>query len=380
MSSRLLAIVPLVAGLTVASIPLDAAHACGGFFRTETTQNLAIDAQRALFVWHEKTVDVHLQLVAATDGGDFAWVVPVPVQPELSLGDEAIFESLDTLTTPSITFDRDSGGGGGFCGSADAAGGLAPNQSGVTHFGGGVLGDYQWDVITGVTTEAVGTWLGDHGYVLPEGFADAAQPYLDGGMRFLAVTLTPTAQDSALDLQPLVVTMERPGDSKLVFPLGFSRLSAVDVTPIVLYVLADKRYRVSNAANVELDTVASELGDRFDGGEELDYEAAVDDLTSDAGGRFVVTEFASDIGDIPSLSGELNALLAEDADAHYLTRLYARVPRASLDDMVITFANEAGDVNNHQTADAGGAGKETALAFAFISLLLATGVVRRRAG
>ncbi|PKN55153.1 MAG: hypothetical protein CVU56_22765 [Deltaproteobacteria bacterium HGW-Deltaproteobacteria-14] len=359
---------------TIATRP---AQACGGFFQTEPTQNLAIDAQRALFVWHEKTVDVHLQLVADTDGAEFAWVVPVPVQPELSLGDAAVFDALDALTTPSIQIVRDAGGGGGFCGSADAAGGLAPNQDGVQHFGGGVLGDYQWDLIAGDSATAVGAWLGDHGYVLPDAFAAAAQPYLDDGMRFLAVRLTPTARDGALDLQPLVVTMPRPGDSRLVFPLGFSKVSAIDVTPVVLYVLADKRYRVANAASVELRTVAAELGRRFDQGDSAAYEDVVDGLTDAGGGRFVVTEFAGDLAGQPTLSGELTALL--DADTHYLTRLFARVPRASLEDLVITFANEAQDVSNHAIADAGGPGKGTSLAFAFAALLFGVGVVRRRA-
>ncbi|TNF31050.1 MAG: DUF2330 domain-containing protein [Deltaproteobacteria bacterium] len=378
MSSRVLTLAALLTGLGLTGIAAPSAHACGGFFRSETAQNLAIDAQRALFVWRADTVDVHLQLVADTDGADFAWVVPVPAQPELSLGDAAVFTKLDGLTTPSITLERDSGGGGGgFCGSADQAGGVAPNETAVTHFGGGILGDYQWDVLAGATAEAVGTWLGDNGYVLPEGFADAAQPYLDGGMRFLAVKLAPGSEDAALDLQPLVVTMPRPGDGKLVFPLGFSRLSAVDVTPVVLYVLADKRYRVANAAAVELSTVATAVGARFDQGDDFEYDATVDALTDAAGGRFVITEYARDIANRLPISPEVDALL--DADVHYLTRLYARVPRASLDDLVITFANEADDVNNFQTADAGGAGKETALAFAFVSLLLATGVVRRRA-
>ena len=379
MPSRTLTLaVTLALFLLATAIAPRPAQACGGFFQTEPTQNLAIDAQRALFVWHERTVDVHLQLVASTDGGEFAWVVPVPVQPELSLGDAAVFEALDTLATPSIEIVRDAGGGGGFCGSADkAGGGLGPDQNGVQHFGGGVLGDYQWDLIAGDSATAVGAWLGEHGYVLPEAFADAAQPYLDGGMRFLAVRLTPVAQDSALDLQPLVVTMPRPGDSRLVFPLGFSRVSAIDVTPVVLYVLADKRYRVANAASVELSTVAAELGRRFDEGGSVAYEDVIDGLTDAAGGRFVVTEFAGDLADQPGLSGELTALF--DADAHYLTRLYARVPRARLEDLVVTFANEAGDVSNHAVADAGGPGKATSLAFAFVALLVGVGVVRRRA-
>ena len=368
----------LTALAALAASPGDA-RACGGFFRTVTSANLAIDAQRALLVWRADTVDVHLQLVASTDGTPFAWVLPVPPGPTLALGDRAVFDALDALTTPSVELYRDSGGGGGggFCGASDASKGanLAPPETGVQHFGGGLLGNYQWDLIQSGDATAVATWLTDHGYLVPDNFAAAAAPYVT--MQFLAVRLAPSADDDALDLQPLVVTMPRPGDAKLMFPLGFSRLSAPDVTPVVLYTLADKRYRVQNAASAELATVATEIGRRYDAGLATDYDLAVDALTAPAGGRFVVTEYAHDLGLGAGLPTALADLL--DADAHVLTRLYARVPRASLDDLVITFANEAAEVDNHAYADAAAHGGPTALAFGLVGLLLATGALRRRA-
>lgn len=355
-------VVTALAAPTLAPAP---ASACGAFFPSVTASNAAIDAQRALFVWRDKTVDMHLQLVAATDGGDFAWILPVPDQPTLALGDAAIFDALDAIATPTIEIVRDSGGGGGgFCGSDAAGGDLGQPRGGVQHFGGGTLGDYTWDLIAGQTAEAVEAWLTDNDYAVPDGFADVAEAYTS--MRFLAVRLSADAGDDALDLTPLVVTVERPADGRLVFPLGFSRMSAPATTPLVLYTLADKRYRVANAASVEVATVGAELRALAEDDLSATYDDAVDGLTAAAGGRMVVTEFAGAV-EVADLLG-----LAAD-EAPYLTRLYARVGRADLDDLVITFANHAEDVDNHVIAATGGGlgGGPTSLALAFFGLLVA---------
>lgn len=353
-----------VAALAAAGAPAPAS-ACGAFFPSVSATNAAIDAQRALFVWREKTVDMHLQLVADTDGGDFVWILPVPDQPTLALGDAAVFDALDAIATPTVEIARDSGGGGGgFCGSDAAGGALGQPRGGVQHFGGGTLGDYTWDLIAGQEAEAVAAWLETNAYAVPEGFAAVAAAYTS--MRFLAVRLSPDRADDGLDLTPLIVTVERPATGRLVFPLGFSRVSAPETTPLVFYNLADKRHRVANAASVEVATVGAELRALVDESLDAGYDDAVDALTADAGGRLVVTEFAGAV-DVADLLG-----LAAD-EAPYLTRLYARVRAEHLDDLVITFANHAGDVDNHVIAasDSDLGDGPTSFALAFFGLLVA---------
>lgn len=349
-----------------------AARPCGAFIPDSVTSNVAVDAQRALLVLHERTVDMHLQLTADTDGSSFAWVLPVPGVPTLALGDPAVFDALDELTTPRITAPAASSSGGGFCGSADDAGGLRGDTGGVQHFGGGALGDYSWDIVGGTDAAAVAAWLTDHGYVLPDGFDTIVSAY--DGMNFLAVRLDPEARAEGLPLAPLVVTVERPGDSRLLFPLGVSRLSANAITPVIIYTLADQRYRVANAASAELGAVGGELRARLGAHESFDYEAAVDAMTARGGGRLVITEHAQehDPADVPAA---LAAVMGEDA--RYVTRLFARVPRAALEDLVITFAFEGGDVDSTLVVDAGGGGAAN-LAWAFIGLLVGVFWVRPR--
>ncbi|MCA9518219.1 MAG: DUF2330 domain-containing protein [Myxococcales bacterium] len=352
------------------------ARPCGVFVPDSETANVAIDAQRALLVLHERTVDMHLQLTADTDGSDFAWLLPVPDEPGLALGDQAVFDALDDLTTPRVTAPaKDSGGGGGFCGSTALDGGAANGTTGgVQHFGSGELGGYTWDLIGGTDAAAVTAWLTDHGYAVPSGFETVVSAYT--GARWLAVKLSPSALAVALPLEPLVVTVPRPGDSRLLFPLGVSKPSAKAVTPLVIYTLADQRYRVANAASAELDDVGDELRARLDDGESFEYEAAVDAMTERGGGLLVVTEHAGH-HDPASVPAALAAVMG--SDAQYLTRLFARVPAASLQDLVITFAFEGGDVESTLIVDNGGPSGAMNLAWALVGLLVGVLWVRPRA-
>jgi len=330
-----------VASFLVASIHPTPSNACGAFFASETSQNLAIDAQRALLIIRKDTLALYLQLAANTDGQPFSWIIPIPqgsAPPTVTLGDQAIFDDLDALTTPTVTIAPGNDSGGGFCGSADAGGGLGVPRGGVQHFGGAELGPYTYDIIAGSNVDALSTWLSDNGYVVPSTFADAFAPYVAKSV-FVAVRLTAGPALDGATTEPLVVSWPRAFEGGLGYAFGLSKLSSPEVMPLVLWVLADKRQRVANYGSIELDQVARTMRDQ-----NLGYDAAITALTADAGGRLVTTEFAKDLRPLV-LPAALAALVEPTAsDAFYLTRLYAAVPRAAIEDLVITFAANAPEV------------------------------------
>ncbi len=363
---RLLAITTL-ATLSVAAFHPAPVHACGAFFPSESSQNLAIDAQRALMIVRKDTLALHLQLAANTDGQPFSWIIPIPegsAPPTITLGDQAIFDALDALTTPTVTIVRGDDSGGGFCGSADKAGGLDNRGGGVQHFGGAELGPYTYDIIAGTKVEALAAWLTDNGYVVPAAFADAFTPYVDKNV-FVAVRLTAGPALDGATTEPLVVTWPRAFEAGLGYAFGLSKMSAGEVMPLLLWVLADKRQRVANYGSIEVDHVARKMRDDL-----LDYEASIAALTSEAGGRLVTTEFAKDLRTI-EVPSALAALIADDA--FYLTRLFASVPRDAIEDLVITFAANAPDVEPTITIS-----QSTHAPIAFASSLLALVWLRRR--
>jgi len=367
-SSRPKATRRLLGALTlsvIAAIPGGDARPCGAFFPTRAEQNLAIDAQRALMVIGEDRIDLHLQLAADSGNADFAWVVPVPRPLEIAAGGDSVFEALESATRPTVTFTGGSNSGGGFCGSAaDGKGALNGDGRGVTHFGGGTVGAYAYDIVGGDDGVALESWLGEKGYRLPDSFDEAVAPYLSSGV-FVAVRLTQAT--GQIDLPPFVISYARPFGASLGYAFAIGRLSTPDTAPFVLWVLADKRYRIANYGSVEVSRVASTMRDRG-----LDYAGAVAELTDEAGGRLAIVEFAGDISTNAALVAALGDAVGEST--HYLTRLYGDIPTDAMEDFVLTFAVDAPDVDNEVEVSRGPGSAAIAMAFGLVGL----GLIRRR--
>lgn len=349
--------------LAAAVSQVNEARPCGAFFPTEVGQNLAIDAQRALMIVGADDIELHLQLQAETDRPGFSWVIPVPKDPSVSLGDADLFAALEAATRPTVTFERGSGGGG-FCGG-DAAGGdgLGRGGQGVQHFGGGELGGYTYDIVGGDDAGAVESWLTEHGYRVPEDLDQALAPYVAAGV-FVAVRLT--SPEDVVDLQPLVIRYARPFGSSLGYAFGIGRLSTPESAPFVLWVLADKRYRIANYGAVEVKTIGETMRDRG-----LDYGGAVKALTTEAGGRLSVVEYARDVGDESALVAALGTRFGDGT--RYLTRLYGDIPKEAMEDLVVTFAAQAPDVEPEVEVSRG-VGSGLFVAWGLAGL----GLVRRR--
>jgi hypothetical protein len=139
-----------------------------------------------------------------------------------------------------------------------------------------------------------------------------------------------------------------------------SKISSGARTPLVLWVLADKRQRVANFGSVEVRRVAETMRDAF-----LEYEAAVVSLTDAAGGALVVTEYAKSLKGA-SLAPALAALV--DDEAFYLTRLFASTPRDAIADLVITFAANAPEVEPAVEVSRGPGGSGVFIAGAVVLL------------
>ena len=109
--SRALAATAAVVLAALLWLPSPAARACGAFFPSASGGEATFGAQQALVVVKSDTVDVHVAVDLDATAEGVAWVVPVPMVPTLSLGDAAVFDQLADLTTPTISW-KDEGGGG----------------------------------------------------------------------------------------------------------------------------------------------------------------------------------------------------------------------------------------------------------------------------
>ncbi len=349
--------------------PTGEARACGGLVTTASFGNPTIDAQRAIVVWREETVDIHVQLAASGIDAP-AWLIPVPSVPEVGLGDADAFTALEQLTKPTVLLQRSRGGGSGGCMSDSGSdGGETLNLDGVTVFDSGVLGDIEYEVVKAHEVEDLTAWLAERDYPVTKALEVALSEYVEADMAFVAARLT--AEGDAAELPALTLTVPRPGSARLLYPLGLGRISAGDIVPVLIWVIADKRYRVASYASGDLALVANELRAMEDRGQTADYNVALDTLTKSAGGQLMITEYANET----TLSGTLAGL--GDTDDVYVTRLFGRVPADSLVDVELAFTKDAPPVAPTITVEAPNRTPYRALPIIGVLLLL-LGVSARR--
>lgn len=284
-------------------------QACGGTFCDNGPNAMPVPqtGESILFVKGDGVVEAHIQIQYDADGQaeEFAWVVPVMAQPELSVGSQSLFDALATNTAPtygtSTWFEPCGGGSGGWdpdpCGDDDGGGGSVKLDAGAGPSDPGepevvdhqLVGAFEMFVLDGGTPEGVMTWLGDNGFAQDPVAEPILGEYLADGFMFVAFKLAPSAEAS--EIHPVVLRYE--GDEPCV-PLRLTAIAAVDDMVIRTYFLADERMAPTNFKHVELNPLKLDylgLG--------ANYGEVVSMAVDEAGGQAWVTEFAGSSEIVP---------------------------------------------------------------------------------
>jgi len=318
---------------TFAAAPSPAA-ACGGFVCSQTpppdppptfTPGTPVNQSGESVIYAREpdgSLVMTVQIRYEGDTGDFAWILPVPVAPEISVGSDAAFEALRAFSepvfrtttrtegtcaeVPECAADRiDCSDRGGDTISLDAAAagfpdaGLAADMAGppVTVYSQGPVGPYETAVIGSSDAGEVITWLNDAGFGLPDDAAPPLQEYADEGYIFVALRM---ATDASTDLiQP--VTLRMATDEVGCLPLRLTGIAATNDMPITLYFLGDARVVPSNYSMVQV--AFEDIPELWTG--ERRWSGAVGAEVDTVGGQGFVTEYA---GDDPSLDITLSAI------------------------------------------------------------------------
>ncbi|MGM0574772.1 MAG: DUF2330 domain-containing protein [Myxococcota bacterium] len=337
MEQRVRRLAAWTVALGVAMASVGSARAGGAVFGPDGGATPSVEAHRVLTVWHRQRVDVHVQpLVRDADEG-FAWLLPVVSPPEVSVGDADVMDAVEAWTRPTVRRLEETGGG---CDDTERFAGDPVAGPSVGDLDGTRVGDWTLDTYTGSSGARLVEWLEEGGWAVDEGLEAALQGYLDRDMAFVRATLAP-ADGDLVEPDPLVLDILEPATGRLPLGIGLTRGSAPETLPVLVHTVADKRYRVENYGGVTLGRVAAEVSARLASGEEAGYDAVVDDLTEEAGGRVFVTEYAMPVA-VADAPAELQPLL--DGDTAFVTRLYARVPSEVLADPVVTFSKEGPEI------------------------------------
>ena len=325
--------------------------ACGGFFCSQTPVDQT--AERIIFaVEDDDRISAYVQISYQGERDDFAWVVPVPDVPELDTFPQLAVSALDLATQP-VYF-------GPVCGFAleDSGGVSGPSPSdGVIVLDEQVVGPFETVTIEGESAQELVDWLQDRDYRITDAMVPLVQLYVDDGMKFLALRLSPDADVS--DIEPIRMTY--PGTRPMI-PIRLTAVAAEPEMGIITWVLADRRYGPDNFADLEIDDDLIEL-DPF--GFQSNYLPVVSREVDRAGGQAFVTEYAAPTAELveqlantfvpPDPDSILaNAALIELLQAHdYVTRLYTRIsPEEMTLDPVFRPSRDRSDVSNiHDLSD-----------------------------
>ncbi|MFD4990973.1 DUF2330 domain-containing protein [Cellulosimicrobium cellulans] len=224
-----------LAGGAVVAAPPAVACACGGLV-DGPAYDTSVSQETAVLQWDGTTETMLLELDALSNAPEVGLLLPTPAPAEVALADPEVFRELDDLTQPrAVVSDHRWWPELGF-GAAGADGaGAAP---GVAVLDEVRLGPLDVTTLGATDAGALGAWLTERGFQLPESIQTALAPYVSEGWSFVAARLAPE-EAAAFDgtLQPLRVTFP---SGSLVYPM---RMSAVadDTQSTRTYVLADHR-------------------------------------------------------------------------------------------------------------------------------------------
>ncbi len=141
-----------------------------GYWIQETKQKAVI--------FHEG--DQETLIISVTfqgDAEDFAWLIPLPTQPEVDKSTDEIFVALEELTQPQFTIlER----------KEMEAVPMGTGESGVTVWETKKVDIYEIAVLTSTDKESLTKWLNDNGYQYPTAQAYILEEYIDMGWYFVA--------------------------------------------------------------------------------------------------------------------------------------------------------------------------------------------------
>jgi hypothetical protein len=184
-------------------------------------RDLYESAQRAVILYENCTGNCteHLILSVSFEGDaeDFAWVIPVPNTPEITVTDPELFWELSDFTATEF-----NGGGGGF----GCFGGAAPGgQEGVDVIEEQVVGPYATAILSATNATALADWLNE---------------YIEKEWYFVATKINTVEEGTSEALaegaiEPIVLSF---ASDEIVYPLRITSLSATE-PQVLLYVFAD---------------------------------------------------------------------------------------------------------------------------------------------
>ncbi|HEY8380063.1 MAG TPA: DUF2330 domain-containing protein [Nannocystis sp.] len=255
--SSFLVLAPLAALLAVLVDPAPAA-ACGGMvFPDHELRPGGMSDQEIAVVWlPEETVLVASAGYKGAEAAEFAFILPLASVPaDVRDADPALFLALDEYSAPRIRVlvddEQPSLCGGGVRNAAGGDFGGGPGE--VMVHQRGQTATYEWVVVGGDTGTAVADWLDSAGFALPDDYAAALTPYVDGGSFFFAARVKADADAGALAPIELHLPPSRPDTFRIPLAIAAHSLAPGEPLGVTAYFLAGGPVLTANYLSEAVD-------------------------------------------------------------------------------------------------------------------------------
>lgn len=310
----------LALGLALTPTPV---RACGGLFCSRVPV-LQAGEDIAYSVDADGTLTMAVRIVYQGAAPEFAWILPVPVEPEaIDVGTNALFDALEDASEPSFQTEPVVEGecrpeprceapprSGGGCLVEESPPGAC---TGICSDGGGrstidvrsmqQVGPYESVVLTGGSAAELRAWLVEHGYDIPASSLPAIDEYVAARQLFVALRLR--SESSTGEIQPIVLRLR---GVQACLPIRLTRIATVADLPIAAYFLARAPAVPTNYSLIDAPADDPQL---WRG--RLRWADRVSAAVDNAGGQAFVMDYA---GAMPALDVTLPPVddLARSAD------------------------------------------------------------------
>jgi len=260
------AIVLLAAAAALVQLERRAA-ACGGFFTEVSSSSVATMSDiRVLFVSQPGHVDQYVQIGYSGSATRFAWVYPVPGNPDVAEVKDSPFARLEEHTRPKITIYTHHGSdGGGGCAGFGCAGDAALGGDGtreappaVRVWQTGQVGAFDYAVITATNVSDMLGWLSSNGFAVSSKANELFAHYIAQQWFFVAMKVSVTRPQAEVPS----TTVVRFGytASEVRYPLRMVSLSPAALTSLEIYILSTEPLSPAapfNAVQIDPETLVA---------------------------------------------------------------------------------------------------------------------------
>lgn len=301
-----LAIAALAFGAAAVTVAPPPAQACGGFFCAQVPVDQL--GEQIIFGFDNGRVTAQILINYVGEAEDFAWLLPIPSEPEIRVGSNTAFQVVQSRTQPFFDLrwdnnDGECGGWGMWLAEMDAgAGDPSPGPPSVDVIAQKDVGPFRTVVLKATDTQELVDWLDEHGYDQPPSALPLIEHYVQQDMYFVALRLK--SGESTGSIQPIVLEFD---EEAPCVPLVLTQIAAVPDMPVRLYLAGEHRTVPSNWLHV---VVNEKKIDWLNFGR--NYNDVVTQAVDEASGRAFVTEYA---GDSALLAGAIYTEGRFDLDA-----------------------------------------------------------------